>query len=83
MARGTPVVLQGCTRGKKRQLDLYSGELFIQVALATEGLREWLLVSTRRDCLTGTDGLYNPLLLGAVNDTKYSAANTMAFILDA
>ena len=28
-------------------------------------------------CLTGIDGLYNPLLLGAVNDTRDLAASAM------
>ena len=31
------------------------------------------------DCLPGIDGLYNPLLLGAVNDTQDLAASTMDF----
>ena len=31
------------------------------------------------DCLTGIDALYNPLLLGAVNDSEDLAANTMNF----
>ena len=30
-------------------------------------------------CLTGIDGLYKPLLLGAVNDSKYLAASAMDF----
>ena len=31
------------------------------------------------DCLTGIDGLYNPLLLGAVDDTEDLAASAMDF----
>ena len=31
------------------------------------------------DCLTGIDGLYNPLLLGAVNDSEDLAASAMDF----
>ena len=34
-------------------------------------------VSIMHDCLTGVDGLYNPLLLGAVNDTEDLAASAM------
>ena len=29
------------------------------------------------DCLTGIDGLYNPLLLGTVNDSKDLAASAI------
>ena len=38
-----------------------------------------LLSSSRNDCLTGSDGLYNPLLLGAVNDTEDLVRNAMDF----
>ena len=31
------------------------------------------------DCLTGTEGLYNPLLLGAVNNSEDLAASAMDF----
>ena len=33
-------------------------------ALATEELQEWLSLSVMHDCLIGSNGLYNPLLLG-------------------
>ena len=36
-------------------------------------------MSVMHDCLTGSDGLYNPLLLGAVNDTKDLATSAMYF----
>ena len=36
----------------------------------TEEFREWLTVSVKHNCLTGTGDLYNLLLLGTVNDTK-------------
>ena len=48
-------------------------------ALATEDLHEWLSVSVMHDCLTGIDGLYNPLLLSAVNDTEGLAAGAAGF----
>ena len=38
-----------------------------------------LLRSSGNDCLTGSDGLYNPLLLGAVNDTEDLAISSMDF----
>ena len=47
--------------------------------LATEELEGWLSVSVMLDCLTGSDGLYNPLLLGTVNDIKNWAASAMDF----
>ena len=34
-------------------------------------------MSVMHDCLTGIDGLYNPLLLGAVNDSENLAASAM------
>ena len=48
--------------------------------LATEKLQEWLSVSVMHDCLTGIDGLYNSLLLGAVNDSEDLAASVMNFV---
>ena len=53
--------------------------LFVEEALANEELQEWLSVSVMHDCLTGIDGLYNPLQLGGGNDTKYLAASAMNF----
>ena len=75
----TSVVRQGRTRGEQRQIDLDSVALIVEGALATEELREWLSVSVMHDCLTGSDGPYNPLLLGAVNDTKDLATSAMDF----
>ena len=49
-------------------------------ALATEELQKWLSASVMYDCLTGSDGLYNPLLLGAVNNTEGLAASAMDFV---
>ena len=53
--------------------------LFIDEALPKETVREWLLVSVMHNCLTGTDGLYNPLLLGAVNNVEDLAASVTDF----
>ena len=53
--------------------------LFVEEALATEELQQWLSVSVMHDCLTGIDGLYNPLLHGAVNDSEDLAASAMEF----
>ena len=65
----TPIALPGRTRGEKKRLDMELAEaLFVKESLATEEVREWLSVSVIHDYLTGTDGLYSPLLLGAVND---------------
>ena len=75
----TPVIRQGRTRGEQRQFDLDSAALFVEEALATEELQEWLSVSVMHDCLTGIDGLYNPLLLGVVNDSEDLAASAMDF----
>ena len=75
----TPVVRQGRIRGEQRQFDLDSAALFVEEALAPEELLEWLSVSVMHDCLTGIDGLYNPLLLGAVNDSEDLAASAMDF----
>ena len=36
-----------------------------------------LLRSLTNDCSTGNDGLYNPLLLGAANDTEDLATSAM------
>ena len=36
-------------------------------------------MSVMNDCFTGSDGLYDPLLLGAVNDTGELAASAMDF----
>ena len=75
----TPVVRQGRTRGEQRQFDLDSAALFVEEALAIEELQEWLSVYAMHDCLTGIDGLYNPLLLGAVNDSEDLAVSAMDF----
>ena len=75
----TPVVRQGRTRRERRRFDLDSAALFVEEALATEELQEWLSVSVMHDCLTEIDGLYNPLLLGAVNDSEDLAASAMDF----
>ena len=75
----TPVVRQGRTRGEQRRFDLDSAAFFVEEALATEELQEWLSVPVTDDCLTGIDGLYNPLLLGAVNDSENLAASAMDF----
>ena len=75
----TPVVRNGRTRGEQRQLDLDSAALFVEETLVTEELQEWLSVSVMHVCLTGIDGLYNPLLLAAVNDTEDLAASAMNF----
>ena len=53
--------------------------MFVEETLATEELQEWLSVSVMHDCLTGIDGLYNPLLLGAVNDSEDLAVSAMDF----
>ena len=74
-----PVVRQGRTRGEQRQFDLGSAALFAEGALATEELQEWLSVFAMHDCLTGSDGLYNPLLLGTVSDSEDLAASAMDF----
>ena len=76
---GTPVVRQGRTRRERRQLDLDSVALLVEEALVTEELQEWLSVSVMHNCLTGIDGLYNPLLLGAVNDIEDLAASAVGF----
>ena len=75
----TPVVRQGRNRGEQRQFDWDSAALFGEEALATEELQEWLSVSVMHAYLTGIDGLYNPLLLGVVNDSEDLAASTMDF----
>ena len=56
-----------------------SAALFVEEALATEELQEWLSVSVMHDCLTGIDELYNPLLLGAENDSEDLTASAMDF----
>ena len=76
---GTLVVRQGRTRGEQRQFDSDSAALFVEEMLATEELQEWLSVSVMHDCLSGIDGLYNPLLLGAVNDSEDLAVSAMDF----
>ena len=67
------------SRRVKRQFDLDSAALPVEGALAVEELQDWLSVSVRHNCLTGIDGLYNPLLLGAVNDTEDLATSTIHF----
>jgi len=39
-------------------------------------------MSVRYACLTGTDGLFNPLLLGAVNDVEDLTLSGMDFVPD-
>ena len=51
----------------------------LKKAIATEELQEWRSVSIVHDSLTGIDGLYYPLLLGAVNDSEDMAASAMGF----
>ena len=75
----TSVVRQGRIHGEQRQLDFDSVALFVDEALDTEELQEWLSVSVMHDSLIGIDGLYNPLLLGAVNDTEDLAASAIDF----
>ena len=75
----TPVDRQGRVRGEQRQFDLDSAALFVEEALATEKLQEWLSVSVMHDCLTGINGLYNSLLLGTVNDSEDLATSAMDF----
>ena len=76
----TLVVRQGRIRGAQRKFELDSAALIVEKALATEKLQGWLSVSAMHDCLiTGIDGLYNPLLLGAVNDSEDLAASAMGF----
>ena len=53
--------------------------MFVKQALATGELHKWLSVSGMHDCLTKIDGLHNPLLLGAVYDSKDLAASAMDF----
>lgn len=51
----------------------------VEEALATEQLREGPPQSIMHGCLGGTGVLYNPLLLGAADDTDDLAANAMDF----
>ena len=73
------VVRQGRSRGEQRQLGLNLVALFVEEAVATEDLQEWLSVSVIHDYLTGIDCLYNPLLLDAVSDTEDLTASAMDF----
>ena len=76
----TAVVWQGRTRGKQRKFDLDSAAaLFVENALATEELQKGLSVSVVHGCLTGIDGLYDSLLLGAVNDPEDLASSAIDF----
>lgn len=54
-----------------------SAALFVEEALVIDGIREWLVLSVMPDCLTGTDDLFNPLLLGAMDDAEDLAASVM------
>ena len=54
---------------RRLSLTIRSTTVRVEVSL------ERLLMSIMHDCLTGIDGLYNPLLLGAVNDTEDLAAS--------
>ena len=51
--------------------------VFIEDVLAAEDVREWKSVFVMHDCFTGTNGLYNPLLLGVVNDVEDLAASAI------
>ena len=62
-----------------RQRDLYLTALSVEEPLVTEELQKWLLMSGMHGCLTGIDGLYNPYLVGAVNDIEGLAASAMDF----
>ena len=74
-----PVVRQGRTRGEQMQLNLDWVALFVEKAVAIE-LQEWPSVFVMHDCLTRiVDGLCNPLLLGAVNDTEHLAVSGINF----
>ena len=75
----TPVVRQRRIHGERRQLGVDSAALFVEEALTTEKLQEWLSVSVMHDCFTGIDGLYNLLLLGTINNTEDLATSTMDF----
>ena len=79
MARGNPRRPAGTDAWRAKAVDLDSAALFAEEALAMEELQEWLSVSVMHDCLTGSDGLYNPLVLGAVNDFEDLAASAMDF----
>ena len=52
---------------------------FVEEVLATEEFQECLSVSVMHDCLTRIDGLYNPLLLGVVNDSEDLAVSAIDF----
>ena len=56
-----------------------SAALFDEGKLAFEEVPEWLSVSTIHDCLTRTDGQYNPLLLGPVKGAGDLVASAMDF----
>lgn len=56
--------------------------LFVDEALPTEEDREWLSVSVIDNCITRPDGLYSPLLLGAVNNVEDLASSAIDFALD-
>ena len=47
--------------------------------LATEEVQGWLSVSVMHDCLAGSDGMYNRLLLDAVNDIEDLATSAIDF----
>ena len=68
------VVREGRSRGEQRKLDLDLAALMIEEALVIEEIQEGLPVSDMHECLPGTDGQYNPQLLGTVKDTKDLAA---------
>ena len=71
MARGNPRRSAGADSQRAlRQFDLKLAALLVEEALATVKLQEWLSVYAIHDCLTGIDGLHNPLLFGAVNDSE-------------
>lgn len=69
----TPIILQMRTRGEQKRLDLDSATLFV------EEIKGQLSVSVMHYCLAGTDGLYNPLLLGVVNDIEDMAESAINF----
>lgn len=53
--------------------------LFVEDVITTEEIREWLSVSFRFDCLTGTDDLHRSLSLITVKDVEDLAERTIGF----
>ena len=76
-----PVVRQGWTCAEQNILNFVSVALFVERALATEELLEWLSVSIMHNCLAVIDSLYNPLLLGVVNNPEDLSTSALNFHL--